>query len=226
MKTTLEFLKKLDKNNNRSWFQENKELYEKSHQEMVVFAEKLIAEMNGHDFIEQVSGKKSLFHIYRDVRFGLDKTPYKTNWGGGLKRAGAERRGGYYYQVGPQGSFVMGGFFGPNKEDLLHIRKQIAVEADPLRDIINAKLFKNFFGTLKGSQLKTAPRSFDKDHPHIDLLRYKQFMLRHDFTIEQVYSRDFPIIVSHAFEQMRPFLDYMSDILTTDLNGQSLLRKS
>lgn len=223
MKGTLEFLKKLDKNNNRVWFQENKAMYEKSHEEMVDFAERLLVEMNKHDVIESSSAKRSLFRIYRDVRFGKDKTPYKTNWGGGIRRSGQERRGGYYYEIGPNRSFVMGGFFGPNKEDLLNIRKQIAQDADSLRGILKSKKFKDFFGKLHGSQLKTAPRGFDKDHPEIDLLRYKQFTLRHHFTIEEVTDKNFPVIVSFAFKQMRPFLDYMSEILTTDLNGQSLL---
>ena len=195
-------------------------MYEKSLEEMVNFAERLLAEMNNHDLIETSSGKKSLFRIYRDVRFGNDKTPYKTNWGGGLRRATSERRGGYYYQIGPKGSFVMGGFFGPNKEDLLHIRRQIAQDADPLRDIIKSKQFKRFFGVMNGALLKTGPRGFDKDHPDIDLLRYKQLTLRHDFTHEEVTSNDFPEIVSFAFQQMRPFFDHMS--LTTDLNGRSL----
>lgn len=223
MKSTLTFLKKLDKNNNRSWFQENNAMYAKSQEEMVEFAESLLGEMSTHDVIETPSGKKSLFRIYRDVRFGKDKTPYKTNWGGGMKRAGAEKRGGYYYQIGPTGSFVVGGFFGPNKEDLRQIRRQVAQNADPLRDIIKSKPFREFFGMLKGSQLKTAPRGFDKNHPDIDLLRYKQFVIRHDFTLEEVLSQDLPTIVSYAFLQMRPFFDYMSEILTTDLNGESLL---
>ena len=223
MKVSFKFLKLLDKNNNRPWFQDNKALYERSHSEMIDFADNLIAEMKGHDYIETSSGKKSLYRIYRDVRFGKDKTPYKTNWGGGLKREGAENRGGYYYQVGPKGSFVMGGFFGPNKEDLLHIRKQIDQDSDQLRDILSSKQFKNFFGTLNGSMLKTAPRGFEKDSPNIDLLRYKSFTLRHDFTENEVNSKDFPRIMSHAFQQMRPFFDYMSEILTTDLNGRSML---
>ena len=197
-------------------------MYEKSHEEMINFVESLLDEMNKHDLIEPSSGKKSLFRIYRDVRFGKDKTPYKINWGGGMRRAGAERRGGYYYQVGPKGSFVMGGFFGPNKDDLLHIRKQIAQDADSLRNIIKSKGFKDFFGVLNGSQLKTTPRGFDQDHPDIDLLRYKQFTLRHDFKPDEVNRNDFSAIVSDAFGQMRPFLDCMSEILTTDLNGRSL----
>ena len=198
-------------------------MYEQSHAEMVDFADRLLLEMSNHDYIETESGKKSLFRIYRDVRFSKDKIPYKNNWGGGMKRAGEENRGGYYYQVGTKGSFVMGGFFGPNSEDLLHIRKHIGQDAAPLRQILDQRDFKIFFGSLQGSQLKTAPRGFEKDHPEIDLLRYKQFMLRHEFTVKEVLSPDFPQIVSHAFKNMRPFFDYMSEVLTSDLNGRSLL---
>ncbi len=223
MKKTFEFLNNLDKNNNREWFQSHKDQYTSSHEEMIAFAERLIAEMNKYDIIQTISGKKSLFRIYRDVRFGKDKTPYKTNWGGFMKRATAERRGGYYYQVDPKGSFVMGGFFGPNSQDLLHIRKQLEQEADPMREILESNAFTSFFGELLGEQVKTAPKGFDKTHPNIDLIRYKQFMLRHDFTKEEVLHDDFHVVVAKAFTRMRPFLDCMSEILTTDLNGQSLI---
>ena len=223
MRKTLEFLKKLERNNNRIWFQENKAQYEQSYTEMIKFAEDVTYELSSYDYLEPISPKKSLFRIYRDVRFGKDKTPYKTHWGGFLKREGAENRGGYYYQVGPNGSYVIGGFFGPNKEDLMLIRKHLAQDSSELRKLIKSKTFSAFFGTLKGSQLKTAPRGFDKDHPDVDLLRYKQFMVRHDFTSEEVNSKDFSKIVAKAFHQMRPFFDYMSELLTTDLNGRSLL---
>ena len=140
-----------------------------------------------------------------------------------LKREGEENRGGYYYQIGPKASYVIGGFFGPSKEDLLHIRKQLDQDSSDLRQIIASKDFKSFFGTINGSQLKTAPRGFDKEHPDVELLRYKQFMIKHEFTNKEVLSDDFPLIVSNAFQKMRPFFNYMSDILTTDLNGRSLL---
>lgn len=223
MKQTFDFLRKLDKNNNREWFQTNKALYERSHTEMLAFADQVLCEMHKHDVIETSSPKRSLYRIYRDVRFGKDKTPYKTNWAGRLKRATEELRGGYYYQVGPYGSFVMGGFFGPDPQDLLHIRNQIAQDAEPLREILNSKQFKSTFGEMRGSQLKTAPKGFEKDHPEIDLLRYKQFMVRHDFTEKEALGDNFHLAISNAFQQMRPFFDYMSDILTSDLNGRSLI---
>lgn len=222
MKQTIEFLKKLEKNNTREWFQANKTMYEGSHQEMLAFAETVNSQISAHDLVEPFN-KRNLFRIYRDVRFGKDKTPYKTNWGGYLKRATAEFRGGYYYQVGIKESFVIGGFFGPNPKDLLHIRNHLAQDTTLFREIIGSKRVKDFFGELRGRQLKTAPRGFDKQHPEIDLLRYKQFMLRHDFTSKEVLDPDFPKTVSKAFQEMRPFLNNMSEILTTDLNGESLL---
>ena len=222
MKQTQKFLRQLEKNNNRGWFNTHKDIYEESRVEMLGFVEQLITQVSKHDRID-TSANSSLMRIYRDVRFSKDKTPYKTNWGGGLRRSGADRRGGYYYQVGVRQAFVMGGFFGPNKEDLLHIRQQIAADPDPLREILSSKGFKSFFGQLLGAQLKTSPRGFDKDHPALDLIRYKQFMVKHEFSQDQMMSEEFPSIVSQAFFRMRPFFDYMSEVLTTNLNGETLL---
>ena len=102
-------------------------------------------------------------------------------------------------------------------------RKHLEQDADQLRAIIQSKKFKSFFGELLGDRVKTAPKGFDKTHPDIDLIRYKQFMVRHDFTKKEVLSADFHVRLVKAFTEMRPFLDYMSEILTTDLNGQSLV---
>lgn len=221
-KPNLEFLKNLKNNNNREWFTANKATYELFHQETIDFAEALLYELNKHDDIETPSGKKSLMRIYRDVRFSKDKTPYKNNWGGGFRRATQLLRGGYYYQIQPSGSFVGGGFWGPNAEDLLRIRKELAANPHELRKIITSKSFINNFGELKGDQLKTAPKGFDKEHEAIDLLRYKQFIIGKSFSDKEVLQPNFYLKVNETFQQMRPFLDYMSYALTTDENGESL----
>mgnify|MGYP006236558655 FL=1 len=93
------FLKDLAKNNNRDWFTENKKRYQTEHEEIIAFADALLLKMNEHDVIETPTGKKSLYRIYRDVRFSKDKSPYKTHWGGGFKRATKLRRGGYYLSL-------------------------------------------------------------------------------------------------------------------------------
>ena len=102
------------------------------------------------------------------------------------------------------------------------IRENITFDAQPLRDILNDKTFIASFETLKGEQLKTAPKGFDGDHQDIDLLRYKQFLLIHHFTDQEVLSKDYLAYCIQEFKNMRPFFDYMSEILTTDANGMDL----
>jgi uncharacterized protein (TIGR02453 family) len=173
---TFDFLRDLRANNNRDWFQENRHRYDASHQEMIEFAEALFDRVSETDLLEPESGKKILYRIYRDVRFSKNKAPYKTHWAGSFRRATAERRGGLYFHVAPDGrSFVGGGFWKPEKEDLLRIRQEIAADDEPMREIMADSRFRQYFGSLGGEQLKTAPRGFDKQHPAIDLLRHKQF---------------------------------------------------
>ncbi|MFM7022694.1 MAG: DUF2461 domain-containing protein [Flavobacteriales bacterium] len=224
-KANLKFLKDLSKNNNREWFTKNKKTYEEMHQEMISFAEELLVLMNKHDKIETESGKKSLMRIYRDVRFSKDKSPYKNNWGGGFQRATKQLRGGYYYHIEPGKSFVGGGFWAPEPSDLLLIRNAISADEKGFRKIINSKSFKDFFGELHGEKLKTVPKGFDKEDPALDLIQFKQYLISHEFTDEEVMSKDFPKKASEAFKAMRPFFDWMSYALTHDSNGAPLYGK-
>ena len=222
-KETFAFLKKLASNNNRDWFAENKKEYEVQHAHMIKFADAFLQKMNEHDQIETASGKKSLIRIYRDVRFSKNKDPYKIHWGGGFKRATKQLRGGYYYHIQPGGkSFVGGGFWDPNKDDLLRVRGDIATDASEMREIITSPEFVDTFGQLGGEQLKTAPKGFDKEHPDVDLLRYKQYLISRNFTDKEVLSPDFLDQANDTFRKMRSFFDYMSEVLTTDANGTPL----
>ncbi len=222
-KETFTFLKKLASNNNRDWFAENKKEYEGQHTLMIEFADAFLQKMNEHDQIETATGKKSLMRIYRDVRFSKNKDPYKIHWGGGFTRATKHLRGGYYYHIQPgDKSFIGGGFWGPNKEDLLRVREDISTDASEMRSIITSSEFVEMFGELKGDQLKTAPKGFDKEHPDVDLLRYKQYVFSKNFSDQEVLSLDFLDQANDTFKQMRPFFDYMSDVLTTDSNGTPL----
>ena len=223
LKPVFEFLNDLAQNNNREWFAEHKARYVASHEIMIEFADALLDEMKKHDDIETVSGKKSLYRIYRDVRFSKNKLPYKTSWSGSFRRASKVLRGGYYFHLEPGNSFLAGGFWGPNPEDMKHIRKQIEQDDEFLRDVLNAKETKSYFGQLVGEQVKTAPKGFAKDHPAIDLLRYKQLILKHDFKDSEVLAKNFHVKLSQGFHKLRPFFDVMSEMLTTDLNGMSLI---
>jgi uncharacterized protein (TIGR02453 family) len=218
-KSGFNFLQKLKKNNHRDWFNAHKTVYQQELELVEQFAEALLRELNRHDEIETLSGKKSLHRIYRDIRFSSDKTPYKSNWSGNFKRATKFRRGGYYFHLEPGNSYIAGGFWGPNAQDLKRVRDDIAFDATTLRKILKSKTFMATFGALHGEQLKTAPKGFEAGHEAIDLLRYKQFLLIRRFSDKEVLSDSFLKEANQTFKNMRPFLDYMSEVLTTDTNG-------
>ncbi|PYF77384.1 DUF2461 domain-containing protein [Pedobacter nutrimenti] len=213
------FLKALEENNDKEWFTAHKQAYQQELGDIENFAEALLRKLSVHDVIETPSGKKSLYRIYRDVRFSNDKTPYKTHWSGSFRRATQYRRGGYHFHLGPGNSFIAGGFWGPEPKDLKLIRDDISFDAAPLRNIIQSEAFVKTFGSLKGEQLKTVPKGFDPQNEAVDLLRYKQFLLVRPFSDEEVFSASFLEQADLTFQQMRPFFDYMSEVLTSDTNG-------
>lgn len=219
-KDVFAFLKKLEKNNNREWFTEYKKEFKDLEVGMKSFFAELSEEVKGHDEIERVK----IFRIYRDVRFSKNKTPYKINFSSSLSRAGARLRGGYYTHVQPNNaSFIAAGFWGPEKEDLLRIRKELELDASEFREVIGDKKFKNIWGELKGDELKTSPKGFDKEHPNIDLIKKKSFIFTRSFTDKEVLDASFMKEVSKSFKVIRPYFDLMSEVLTTNLNGESLL---
>lgn len=218
-KATLDFLNKLKQNNNREWFTERKADFLVEQQKMKDFYYAVEEQLRIHDAID----KFKLYRIYRDVRFSKDKTPYKVHFDGSFSRLTKQLRGGYYVRVKPGESFLAGGFWEPNKEDLLRIRKEFEMDTSEIRSILNNETFVKYFGTLKGNALKTSPRGFNKEHPDMDLIKMKQFIVVRNFTDKEVLSPNFIKEIDKSFKAMRPYFDYMSEILTTDLNGESII---
>lgn len=219
-KETLPFLIKLSKNNNRDWFNYNKAEFKAIETKVKEAYNSLGELLNNHDQIDKVK----VFRIYRDVRFSKNKLPYKTHFGGSFHRKKPELRGGYYLHIQPKNeSFIATGFWEPNKEDLFRIRKEFEMDDSEIREILNQTKFKNTWGSFVGDELKTAPKGFDKEHQAIDLIRKKQFIFIKKYTDKEVNSKGFLDDVNTSFVNVRPFFDYMSDILTTNLNGESLL---
>jgi uncharacterized protein (TIGR02453 family) len=216
---TLGFLTELKANNHKEWFSEHKSDYQTAHGEVKGFMETLQTKMEVHDAIE----KLKMFRIYRDVRFSADKTPYKMHLSGHFVRAGAALRGGYYVHIQPGGSFIATGFWAPEKADLLRIRKELELDASEFKEVLANPALKKAWGELQGDGVKTAPKGFSKEHPDIELIRKKQFIFVKNFSDKAVVSANFQNQINDAFEAIRPFLDLMSAILTTDLNGESLL---
>src|SRR5690349_29615 len=130
------FLRSLQKNNNRDWFNSHKLIYQKEYAGIEKFADALLTGINTHDHLETLSGKESLHRIYRDTRFSNNKIPYKSYWSGRFKRATKYRRGSYYFQLEPGKSYIAGGFWAPEPPDLKRIRDEISFDPSPLRRIL------------------------------------------------------------------------------------------
>jgi uncharacterized protein (TIGR02453 family) len=220
-KKTFDFLKALTRNNNREWFNAHKSDYLQAQQNVIHCLDTLIDKMNEHDRLGTQTGKESLYRIYNDVRFSEDKTPYNPRFAGHFRRMKPHLRGGYYFWIKPGESRVGVGFTYPNAEDLLRIRQDIDINYTDWRRLLKSASIQRVFGDMQGSQVKTAPRGFAKDHPAIDLLRYKQFWFEHSFTDKEVLASDFLTNINKTYRSIRPFFDYMSEVLTTDLNGVS-----
>lgn len=221
--SSLEFLKSLAKNNNREWFNKNKARYLSEYENMISFTDALLELMRKHDTIETRSGKDSLFRIYRDTRFSKDKTPYKTYWAGSIKRATNKLRGGYYFHIEPGHSLAAGGFFSPNSGDLLRIRQDIDLNYPDWKKMLSGKNISKTFDGLKGERVSTTPKGFSKDNPAIEILKHKQFYFERKFTDEELKAPGFLKELNQTFMSLRPYFDYMSEVLTTDLNGVSTI---
>ena len=219
--TVFSFLKQLEKNNDRDWFNDHKPEFKAIEKEVKAFNNEIFNRLNKHDQVD----KLKLFRIYRDVRFSKNKQPYKTHFGCSFNRVKPSLRGGYYVHLQPNNeSFIATGFWDPNKEDLLRIRKEFEMDDQEIRDILKDSTFSKTWGNFDGESLKTAPKGFDKEHPAIDLIRRKQYVFIKKFSDAEVLSNQFIDQIDTAFKVIRPFFDYMSDVLTTDLNGVSLIK--
>lgn len=221
-KQTLNFLQDLANHNDRPWFEANRSRYESSFEDVQNFVASLVSEMKKHDNIVEKPPKKHLQRIYRDIRFSKDKTPYKSWWAGGMARDTDWLRGGYYFHIGYDRAYAAGGFYNPNPDDLRLIRDHIAQDSKPLSAIVHSSLFKNTFGTLLGEQLKNVPRGYDNENEGADFLKYKQFLVSREFSTEEILGDDFIERMVETYRAMRPFFDYMSDILTHNLNGEPI----
>lgn len=217
-KDVFKYLTELEKNNTREWFNDHKNDFKEQETTIKNFLGSLLNRLRVHDDIE----RSKQFRIHRDVRFSKDKTPYKVHFAGSFSRAGQKLRGGYYIRIKPGDSFIAAGFWEPNKVDMLRIRKEFELDASEIRDIINDRDFRAVWGEMQGDSLKTAPVGFDKDHPDIDLIKRKQFIFLRNFSDKEVLADDFVDVVDRSFQKIRPYFDYMSEVLTTDLNGESL----
>lgn len=210
----LKFLKALSKNNNRDWFDKHKADYLESKQYFEDFVSALLIELIKFDSgLKGLDPKKLPFRIYRDVRFSKDKRPYKTNMGAGFSPGGKMmQEPGYYLHIEPGNkSFVAGGMYMPDTANLAKIRQEIDYNFKNFEKVLKDKKFKTWFETLDDfDKLKTAPKGYPKDHPHIDLLRHKSYIASHHFSDKEVTDKKFLKKVAEGCKTLKPLNDFLS----------------
>ena len=179
MTPVLEFLAELERNNNREWFNANKGKYEAANKEVISLTGQVLENIQAFDSgLSDIVAKDCLFRIYRDVRFSGDKSPYKNNMGAWMAAGGKKSpSAGYYMHFQPGQSFVAAGVWMPESPVLNAIRQEIHFNHAALSKVLNGKDFKRTFPKLDDYQLKTVPKGFEKDHPAIELLKYKSFVV-------------------------------------------------
>ena len=216
--STLTFLKKLKKNNDREWFEKHKDAFKAERDNFEKFIQGVANDIAKFDpRVKAALGDKKtikLFRIYRDVRFSKDKSPYKTNFGGSIAPGGMDAGNpGYYVHIEPGNCFIAGGLHMPETKVLGRIRDVIAHDDKKLRTILKAAAFKKQFKSLSDYDvLKTVPRGYEQDHPAADLLRFKSYLGIRNVSDKLVTSKDFKKEVVTACRALKPLNEYLAKV--------------
>ncbi|MDI5950585.1 DUF2461 domain-containing protein [Flavobacterium yafengii] len=220
-KDTLQFLDDLKANNNRDWFLENKKRYEAVKKEYQQLVGDFLDVMKPLDpSLEMLEVKNCTFRINRDIRFSKDKTPYKSHLGVWLS-SGAKgmNRSGYYLHLEKGASFIAGGLYCPEAQDLKKMRKEIAYFHDDLEAILNEKDFKREFKDFDRNEkdtLKNPPRGYEKEHPAIEFLKLKSFECSQRIDFSEVTKKDFVATMSKKLITLKPLNDFINRALTSE----------
>jgi uncharacterized protein (TIGR02453 family) len=209
----LHFLSELEQNNHKEWMDAHREWYQEAKDEFLSLVGYLLGEMSIID--EGLLGlqpKDCIFRINRDIRFSKDKSPYKNNFGVFMAEGGKKSpNAGYYLHLQPgDESFIGGGMYHPDPETLAKVRQEIDYNAADLKKITDTKEFKNYFGAIQGDKVKRAPKGYEPDHPNIELLKLKDFIVMHKLSDNTVGTDDFKEMVVSIFKEMEPFVRYLN----------------
>ncbi|MBL7937673.1 MAG: DUF2461 domain-containing protein [Bacteroidia bacterium] len=216
MEATLKFLKQLAKNNSKEWFDVNRTTYESCKAEFEAVVKLVIDKSVSFDKgLAGLEARKCLFRINRDVRFSKDKSPYKLNMGASINPGGKKDMGaGYYMHIEPGKSFLAGGCYMPQPDVLAAIRQEIDYNTTDFKKILNAKDFKTYFKELsQDDKLKTAPKGYPKDHPELNLLQHKHFIVVHPLKDSEITDKNFPAHASKVFKAMLPLNQFLRNCI-------------
>lgn len=211
----LKFLTELKENNNREWFNSNKERYNKLRREFTIFVQILIEKISVFDKeICNLKPEDCIFRIYRDIRFSNDKTPYKTNFGAFIAKGGRKlERAGYYVHFEPGDCFLAGGIYRPSNDILKKVRNEIFYNIEDFLKIINDKNFIIHFKTIDGEKLSKVPAGFPSDFEYNELLKFKSYNIIYDMDNKFLSDNNFINRVCYIFELMYPFNKFINDAI-------------
>ena len=218
-KAILTFLKKLSKNNNREWFEDNKEEYKAAYEEFKSGVGDILKKLSTLDpEIGMLEPKHCVYRIYRDIRFSKDKTPYKTHFGANMTRGGRNSiYAGYYIHIMPGMNVVGGGIYMPQGENLAKVRQEIDYNGDELVRMLKSAGFKRYFSGLEdldGSKLKRAPKGYDEDNPHIEMLRHKSWIVLNRPSDSDVLKPSFVNDAFKVYKTLTPMVDFFNVALS------------
>lgn len=212
-KETVDFLKKLKKNNSKEWFETNRTKYLTAKENYLDFVTAVLHSLKSIDpTLQDIQPKNCTFRINRDVRFSANKNPYKTNFGASFSKGGKKTAcAGYYFHLEPDACFIGGGYWMPLAEDLNKIRQEIDYNFEEFNKIINRKTFVSAFGTLDNKEkLVRPPKGYEKDNPAIELLKLKNFIVMASIEDKELLDEQLiPKVISH-FEAMKPLVDFLN----------------
>lgn len=211
-----EFLRDLQKNNNKEWMDQNRKRYHEVRDDYIVWLNELDQKlMQVDDNYISTDGRKALNRINNNLLYHPNKPIYKDHFGAGLDLNASGKQGDFYIHIGVNESFLAGGYWKPKKELLDSIRDAIDYNGDEFKKVLNKKSFKDTFDLIDdGESLKTAPKGFSQDHEHIDLLRKKTHAVSHSLTQKEVMQADFMDHCVHVYKEMMPFRDYLNKAVT------------
>jgi uncharacterized protein (TIGR02453 family) len=217
---TFDFLKNLAANNNRDWFMAHKKDHDDAKENVIAFAGALIKELSQADPTVDagLDPKKCVLRIYRDVRFSPDKTPYKNNFGIGKLNSGNDNvmHIGYYMHVQPGESFIAGGSWMPESDQLKKIRQEIDYNADSLKSIVDDPEYVKLFGDFRNQEekLKTAPQGYSPDNENIELLKLKSFVAYHKFTDEDMTKEGIVNKIAALCSKIYPLNEFLKNAVS------------
>ena len=211
-----QFLRELRQHNDRTWFEANRERFEDDVREplirfVIAFAPHL-EKISRHFVADPRPNGGSIFRIYRDTRFSKDKTPYKTNAGIHFRHAAGKdaHAPGFYLNLAPGQVFMACGLWRPDNPALALVRNAI-VEQSHQWQKLTSSLQPDF--ELEGEQLARPPRGFDPDHPHIDDLRRKDFVVSTAFTDAEACAPDFLAKFTASCRRAAPLVKFLTEAL-------------